>query len=266
MKFRTLLLPALLLLALVSCKKDEDEYSYLEGTFKITTDMPDYVNAGGTYKFSVSGITAPDGSDIGYTFTNPITKKVDTTSVYSFTVPEDTLGRFAISISAFAINPTEKYYVSPTSVPFSIVSDTGSLSGYPHRIDGGTAELYGHIYETFKCGDTEWLGSNLSYIEYDINDDPTFGYPYESCVAMQNIMGSYYTWEEAMTACPEGWRLPSEEDWVELLIEAGAPDYLKPLEVSPCGAGNLMVRAYLNGETLWQFYKNVNIQASTKFY
>ena len=28
--------------------------------------------------------------------------------------------------------------------------------------------------------------------------------------------GNLYTWEEANTLCPDGWRLPTDEDWKNL--------------------------------------------------
>ena len=31
-----------------------------------------------------------------------------------------------------------------------------------------------------------------------------------------NEHGNLYTWEEALAACPEGWRLPTDEDWQNL--------------------------------------------------
>ena len=33
--------------------------------------------------------------------------------------------------------------------------------------------------------------------------------------------GRYYTFNEALVACPGGWHLPTDEEWIELEIEAG---------------------------------------------
>ena len=94
-------------------------------------------------------------------------------------------------------------------------------------------------------------------------DKETFGHSYLDCPAMQNILGSYYTWEEAQTACPEGWRLPSEEDWVALLKTCGAPAELESMQDSPSGAGALMVKATFNGTTLWEYFRGVTITGSS---
>ena len=36
-----------------------------------------------------------------------------------------------------------------------------------------------------------------------------------------NEHGNLYTWEEALAACPEGWRLPTDEDWQNLETTLG---------------------------------------------
>lgn len=58
-----------------------------------------------------------------------------------------------------------------------------------------------------------WFAENLNYeIEgsWCYDDDP------EKC----DVAGRLYTWDAAMKACPEGWRLPNDEDWAEL-FESG---------------------------------------------
>ena len=46
-----------------------------------------------------------------------------------------------------------------------------------------------------------------------------------------NKWGRLYEWNAAMTACPEGWRLPKDEDWNKLISRFGGNDvagrYLK---------------------------------------
>ena len=41
---------------------------------------------------------------------------------------------------------------------------------------------------------------------------------------MDMIFGKYYTWTEAQTACPEGWELPSDADFVELARKVSGKD------------------------------------------
>ena len=264
MKLRTLLLPLLVLSVIVSCKKEETDKTYMDGTLKVAHNMPSYVKAGETYTLSASGITAPDGTGVGYSFRDPISKKTDSTSVYSYTVT-DSLGTFSILVSAYPEKSVDLYYSSTTTVIFTVVSDarTGGSLEIPMIIGSKTAELYSRTYVTIPRGGSEWICNNLSRIDRDANGKEIYGHSYLDCPAMQHIAGSYYTWEEAQTACPEGWRLPSEEDWVALLKDSGAPETLAPMQDSPSGAGALMVKAKFNGNTMWEYFRGVTITGSS---
>ena len=68
----------------------------------------------------------------------------------------------------------------------------------------------GQTYQTVTLGNQTWLAQNLNY-ETDNNswcydDDP------ENC----ETYGRLYDWEAAMSACPDGWHLASDEDWTTL--------------------------------------------------
>ena len=258
MRFRILLLPLLALLALASCKKDEVEKTYMDGEFKLVHKMPRYVNAGDIYTISVSGVEAPDGTKVGYCFTHPIINRVDTTDTYTFAIP-DSLGTFAVVCTAYPVESSDLYYTSSTSVTFTVVDEEKTLSEILLSPDAGTASLYSRTYHTIPNSSGEWTCANLSYIERDANGKETFGHSYLDSPAMQNILGAYYTWEEAQTVCPEGWRLPSDQDWVNLIKLSGGPETLVQFQDSPSGAGNLMARLTFNGITMWEYYRGVNI-------
>lgn len=71
------------------------------------------------------------------------------------------------------------------------------------------------IYRLVKIGDREWFGDNLNYKmegAFCFKDDDS------QCDAY----GSLYTWAAAVKACPEGFRLPSQEDFESLWTAAGA--------------------------------------------
>ena len=270
MKFRNLfiLAAAAILLCLSSCKKTETEKTYMAGTLVFTSEIPYYVMSGQKYALTGSGITAPDGTAVAYCFTNSANNKRDTVytapATFEFTVP-DTLGTFSITCTAFPVQSSDKYYVSAESRYFVIVSDKpgtdeGSLTGWEIRPDEAVEKIYGRDYYVVDAGGLQWIRTNLCRVDYDSAGKHVFGNAYADSPAMQNIFGGYYTWEEAQKACPAGWRLPSEKDWVNLLKSSGAPDTLAPMQSSPSGAGNLMGFGAFNGETLWEYYRGVSVK------
>jgi uncharacterized protein (TIGR02145 family) len=80
-------------------------------------------------------------------------------------------------------------------------------------------ERDGQEYKIFESGDGNWwMAQNLNFATpgswcYDLKD--------ENC----SDWGRLYTWEEATTACPEGWHLPDDDEWNALLNYYGGVHY-----------------------------------------
>lgn len=71
------------------------------------------------------------------------------------------------------------------------------------------------VYRTVAIGGKTWIGDNMNFLTKE-----SFCYrdSEDNCVAY----GRLYTWEDAKTACPEGFRLPTHEDFESLWTAAGA--------------------------------------------
>lgn len=83
----------------------------------------------------------------------------------------------------------------------------------------------GHTYRSISIGSRTWMAENLNYEVgaswcYDDNEN--------NCQAY----GRLYDWRTAKIACPEGWHLPSDEEWRELAKDEsqGSKSSGKPLK------------------------------------
>ncbi len=70
----------------------------------------------------------------------------------------------------------------------------------------------GYVYETVEIAGQVWFAENLRTAEH-MNGE---SWCYENDEANCEIFGRLYDWEAAVVACPEGWVLPSDEDWQKL--------------------------------------------------
>lgn len=92
----------------------------------------------------------------------------------------------------------------------------------------------GHIYKTIQYGSQTWMTENLAYLpEVNIFTERarlTYGYPnyyvydfkgYDLLKAQKNEnylkYGVLYNLASAKTACPEGWHLPTKDEWTSLV-------------------------------------------------
>jgi len=93
----------------------------------------------------------------------------------------------------------------------------------------------GYTYETVKIGTQVWLAENLRYLPIVNHPDDrsitekkyyVAGYYASNLVEAKatseyEIYGALYNYPAALEACPYGWHLPGEDEWVQLTKTVG---------------------------------------------
>jgi len=69
-------------------------------------------------------------------------------------------------------------------------------------------------YKLVKIGNQTWMAENLNF---SMDGAWCYDEKQEYC----DKYGKLYTWDAAQKACPDGWRLPSDEEWKDLEVELG---------------------------------------------
>jgi len=248
----------------VSCKDHriaDPDPEYLSG--HLAFKAPSYCNAGDIVTLTPSGLEIPSGVDVGYYWkVTPLPAVTDTTrylgddasvtGAYQFEIP-DTLTTLTVTCGAFAngyytTTGTNYIVVVDPEKTITNVSTTATLSQFTDPRDGVQ-------YEYFTSGNVDWFAENLRYAGS--------GASFVGCVAMDEIYGRYYTYDDAISACPDGWRLPDGTDWKNFAKALGSSE---DSNLSFTGmSGKLMVDGYFNGERLWAYWPEVKVTNSTGF-
>ena len=77
-----------------------------------------------------------------------------------------------------------------------------------------TKDRDGNIYKTIQIGNQTWMAENLNVTT---KDSWCFENKLSNCV----IYGRLYTWEAAKKSCPNGWHLPTKQEFDLLLYTIG---------------------------------------------
>lgn len=250
----------LLIFAAASCKK-EDETTVLPSlSGSLSFKVPAYVHPGAELTMTPKGVEHPENEGLGYYWkVTPTMTKNDTTrfvngldkngnpsdGTFKFVIP-DTLQTYTVTGYAFA----EGYsYTSRTSECTAVtggingsITNTGITENSPSVTVNGTKYYYTTI------GGTDWLSRNVS--------DASAGAPYFNSIAMDDVFGRYYTYEEALTVCPEGWTLPGEADWTAMAEALGSTVETAYSPIKGIAA-KIMGNAYFNDALMWEYWPEV---------
>ncbi len=251
-KLNTLVIIAAGLLALASCKKDEETETlpYLNGTLSFTLDS--YVSPDYTVTLTPKGVTHPDGGEIGYYWmVSPGMDKSDTTDVFTHTF-KDSLATYTVSCTAYAKGYTSSYatvYATVVKPGFDgSITETGISETDKHiTVEYPGNKTVNYYYTT--VNGLDWMRNNLA--------NPGSGAPFDNCEAMSEIFGRYYSYEEAQNACPEGWGLPTDKQWRELAATISGKDAAEENESIKGVAADLMVDGLFNLNEMWEYWPKV---------
>ena len=130
------------------------------------------------------------------------------------------LKNWTSSISSMAFDPRETSEIATFTMPANAVTVTANFASVidPNTVVKGTItdSRNGQTYKTVNIGSQTWMAENLNY-------QPPVGnsWCYDNNTNNCNTYGRLYDWSTAQTVCPNGWHLPSNQDWDILMTAVG---------------------------------------------
>lgn len=260
-KLSMILLAGALAFSVNSCKDDDDTTAAPSLNGHLEFSVPTYVTPLTKVTLTPRGAEHPDGEELGYYWkVSPSMSKSDTTRYengldfngnpsdgsFTHTFP-DSLKTFTIYAYAFA-----KGYSTMSSSEYCTVVSGGLEESITNlkiaSIASSQEKINGKTYYYTTIGGNDWMMTNATSTEA--------GAPYLNNSAMSDVFGRYYSYEEALTVCPEGWTLPTDADWVALASTAGAENAEAYSNISGVAA-SLMGNAYFNDVRMWEYWPEV---------
>ncbi len=264
MRFRPifLLLATVLVLASACREKEEEEKTYLSFTGSPELTIPPFVRTGETLTLTPKKLVSRAASDTKtalpgcYWYISQLDRR-DTTrfegdpasvpATLTFQVP-DSLRTLTFMCAMFA----EGYTNATTTVSCIAVRTKGgysSLQGVDLPVTSFVDARDSRRYHYATAAGLDWMAQNLAYAGK--------GHSYFDCEVLDDLFGRYYTWNDARQCCPEGWRLPTNADFLALNNAYASPAETDPKATFKRGAGNHMANAYFNTTRMWEYWPDV---------
>lgn len=161
-----------------------------------------------TFKALGSSMVNSFGVELGYQKqrinTSLKTSLNSNDSDFSFEIGDDI--RVSVYKSDYWSPPKTQAITSSLSLLY-IIDSTIHIGAFNDLRDNQT-------YKTIEIGNQVWMAENLNYETSD-------SWWYDNNSANGDIYGRLYTWDAALTACPTGWHLPSDDEWKQLEMALG---------------------------------------------
>ncbi len=267
----------LVLAAAGACKKNETTVTtkYLEGSIGIKG--PSYIEPGKTVTFRPDqNLVHPENGTLTYSWrvTPGMTSYQQSTekdNSFTHTFRSDTLGTFTVTC---LVTPSGNYYSTSAQQYVTLVrsGDDGSM---PMTFDASKDTRWKPDrveYITTRIGEATWMRNNLGEgfarrTHTTGTPGREIGVPYRNYDVLFDIFGCYYTWEEAIDACPDGWHLPTEAEWTAMAATAkervGLPAP-EPFKTWNGYGGEMMCYFTFNGEQMREYWPGVNVTDGTR--
>ncbi len=104
--------------------------------------------------------------------------------------------------------PLAESTLESSSISNQVPSDKPRVINENTSMGTFTDQRDGNEYKWVKIGDQVWMAENLKY-------------EYSDSWIYDTIYGRLYLWKAANEVCPEGWHLPSDEEWMEMEMYLG---------------------------------------------
>ena len=226
----TLLIIGLVLLTLANCKKTEEVSPVIITTAEITDVTPLTARSGGE-------ITSDGGYQVIARGVCWSTKKKPTTKD-NYTSNGSGTGSYESELTGLSIGPTyyiRAYATTEKGTAYGNEITYANLTG----IVGSVDDIDGNTYKTIGIGSQVWMGENLRVTRYrsgyNLSQPGNNNYLWTAITtgvfawfdnddSWKNVYGALYDWiavSDTAGICPEGWHVPGEEEWEQLLIYIG---------------------------------------------
>lgn len=291
--FSSIIFVAFAALAILSCKKKEEEtLPYLEGNLKIN-GVEVFISADSdqrTLTLKPSGAKHPEEKTLGYYWkVSPTMTRYDTTRYenglnkngqpsdgsFTYTI-EDSLGTYTIYCYAYASGYNGLSASARTTVVRGGVQVNDnikvSITNTEIATNGTPLDETEYYYATI--GSLDWTLNNMA--------DKSVGVGFLNNDAMSDVYGRYYSYDEAKAICAalpadEGntWRLPTDEDWVNMVksITTDATDFTPEVHTDiywdsekngkPTLAARLIADACFNNIKMWDYWPEIGVPTNS---
>ena len=156
-----------------------------------------------------------------------------------------------VKFGGVSVGPIWPFW-SSSVVYLSSSSEASSSSQAPYSFSEMTDSRDNEVYKTLVTKDQEWLDENLRYKSDKV-------VCHTNMLDMCDSSNWYYSWNEALSVCPEGWHLPDTTEWRTLVNMFSSLH--SDTEVNSLGFDDVAHRSYSGdgwGESAYDHYWAAN--------